>query len=104
MSKVLDVQQMGISSVVDIPFSAVDGVYIPLEQPIWQFAIRFCLPRLGTLAIMGTIDVDAIIGTPLVLSEKRIRTIQERADAFYCRISYTNNNSMNLIAYLPVLR
>lgn len=66
---------------VGIAFSATDPVLIPLEQPIWQFTIRFRLPTLSTLATMGTIDVDANTRTVPPLSKIRIREIQRRANA-----------------------
>jgi hypothetical protein len=66
---------------VGISFGAVAGVFVPLEQPIWQFAIEFHLPRLGPLGVMGTIDVNADTGEPLPLSHLEIEKIQDRADA-----------------------
>ena len=65
---------------VGIAFSASDGIFIPLEQPIWQFAIRFRLPRLGLLGIMGTIDVDARTREVSPLSDLQIQQIQRRAN------------------------
>jgi len=66
---------------VGIAFSATEPVFVPLEQPVWQFTIRFRLPRLGTLAMMGTIDVAAETRKVCVLSKKRIQEIQKRANA-----------------------
>jgi len=70
-----------LSREVGIPFGAVAGVFVPLEPPIWQFAIEFHLPRLGQLGVMGTIDVNAETGEPLPLSRPDIEKIQDRADA-----------------------
>lgn len=61
--------------------SATDGVLIPLERPIWQFAIRFGLPRLGELGILSTLDVDAQTGEPIPLTPKQIKRMRARADA-----------------------
>jgi hypothetical protein len=61
--------------------SASDGVLIPLERPIWQFAIRFGMPRLGELGILGTLDVDAQTGEPMPLTSKQIKQMRARADA-----------------------
>jgi hypothetical protein len=69
-----------LSGMVGIPFGAVMGVYIPIGAPIWQFAIEFHLPRLGRLAIMGTIDVDAQTGEPIPLTSTEIQKIQDRAN------------------------
>lgn len=66
---------------VGIAFSTTEPVFVPLEQPVWQFTIRFRLPRLGTLAMMGTIDVEAETRKVCVLSKKRIQEIQKRANA-----------------------
>lgn len=69
-----------LSRVVGISFGAVTGVFIPMTEPIWQFAIEFRLPRLGRLGIMGTIDVDAQTGDPLSLTATEIQKIQDRAN------------------------
>jgi len=61
--------------------TATDGVLIPLGRPIWQFAIRFGLPRLGELGILGTLDVDAQTGEPIPLTHKQIKRMRARADA-----------------------
>jgi hypothetical protein len=61
--------------------SASDGVLIPLERPVWQFAIRFGMPRLGELGILGTLDVDAQTGEPMALTNKQIKQMRARADA-----------------------
>jgi|688.fasta_scaffold372735_2 hypothetical protein len=69
-----------LSRVIGIPFGAVTGTFIPMADPIWQFAIEFRLPRLGKLAIIGTIDVDAQTGEPLSLPLIEIQKIQDRAN------------------------
>lgn len=61
--------------------SASDGVFIPLVRPVWQFAIRFGLPRFGELGILGTLDVDAQTGEPVPLASEQIETMRARADA-----------------------
>jgi hypothetical protein len=70
-----------LSMDVSLFCSASDGVLIPLERPIWQFAIRFGLPRLGELGILGTLDVDAQTGEPIALTSKQIKQMRVRADA-----------------------
>lgn len=70
-----------LSREVGIPFGAIDGIFIPMKRPIWQFAIEFHLPRYGRLGIMGTIDVDAETGQPVPLIPKEILKIQDRSDA-----------------------
>jgi hypothetical protein len=66
---------------VSLFYSATNGVYIPLERPIWQFAIQVRLPRLGVLGILGTLDVDARTGDVIPLNYRQIKKIRERADA-----------------------
>ncbi len=61
--------------------SASDGVFIPLAHPIWQFAIRFGLPRFGELGILGTLDMDAQTGEPIPLTTEQIERMRARADA-----------------------
>jgi hypothetical protein len=61
--------------------NATDGVLIPLDRPLWQFALRFGLPRLGELGILGTLDVDARTGEPLPLTRYQINRMRARANA-----------------------
>jgi hypothetical protein len=61
--------------------SASDGVLIPLVRPVWQFAIRFGMPRFGELGLLGTLDVDAQTGEPIPLTNKQIKQMRARADA-----------------------
>jgi hypothetical protein len=70
-----------LSMDVSLFCSASDGVLIPMARPIWQFAIRFRLPRMGELGILGTLDVDAQTGEPIVLTSKQIKHMRARADA-----------------------
>lgn len=61
--------------------NATNGVLIPLRRPIWQFAIRFGLPRLGELGILGTLDVEAQTGKPIPLTHNQIKRMRACADA-----------------------
>lgn len=70
-----------LSKEISLFCSATDGVFIPLTCPIWQFAIRFGLPRLGELGILGTLDVDARTGEPIPLITEQIERMRVRADA-----------------------
>jgi hypothetical protein len=70
-----------LSREVSLFYSATDGIFVPLTQPIWQFSIEVRLPRLGVLGIMGAIDVDAQTGEVIPLTTKQIKRIRERADA-----------------------
>lgn len=38
---------------------ATDGVFVPLQCPIWQFLIEVRLPKSGVIGVFGMIDVDA---------------------------------------------
>jgi len=70
-----------LSMDVSLFCSASDGVFIPLAHPIWQFAIRFGLPRFGELGILGTLDLDAQTGEPIPLTSEQIERMRARADA-----------------------
>jgi hypothetical protein len=70
-----------LSREVSLFCGATDGVLIPLTRPIWQFAIRFGLPRLGELGLLGTIDVDAHSGEVIPLTNQQIKRMRARADA-----------------------
>jgi hypothetical protein len=66
---------------VSLFYSATEGTFVPLARPLWQFLIRVRLPRLGTLGLLGTLDVDAQTGEVIPLTNKQIKRIRERADA-----------------------
>ncbi len=70
-----------LSREVSLFCGATDGLLIPLEQAIWQFAIRFKLPQHGELGILGTIDVDARSGEVIPLSPQQIEQMKVRANA-----------------------
>jgi hypothetical protein len=62
-------------------FSATDALFVPLENPLWQFSIRFRLPQVGEIKPLGVIDVDAQNGVVRPLSRQQLHTIQERVHA-----------------------
>lgn len=70
-----------LSMEVSLFYSAVEGIFVPLARPIWQFLIEVQLPRLGILGRLGTLDVDAQTGDVIPLTHKQIQQIRERADA-----------------------
>jgi hypothetical protein len=70
-----------LGSEVSLFYSATEGAFVPLTRPLWQFLIQVRLPRLGTLGILGTLDVDAQTGEVIPLTQKQIKRIRERADA-----------------------
>lgn len=70
-----------LSREVSLFCGATDDVLIPLDPAIWQFAIRFKLPRYGELRILGTIDVDARSGQVFPLSSQQIEQMKARANA-----------------------
>ncbi len=59
-------------------FSATEGLFIPLEHPLWQFSVRFRLARVGELKPLGVIDVDAQNGQVKPFSRQQQHRIQER--------------------------
>lgn len=60
---------------------ATDGVFIPLEEPIWQFLIEVRLPKSGVVGIFGMLDVDAKTGEVIPLLHEQIQKIWSRASA-----------------------
>jgi hypothetical protein len=78
-----------LSMEVGLACEATEGVLIPLARPIWQFAIRFGLPRLGELGILGTLDVDAQTGAVIPLTPKQIKRMRVRADALVEKLEGT---------------
>lgn len=60
---------------------AVDGVFVPLEGPIWQFLIEVRLPKSGVIGVFGMIDVDAQTGEVIPLLPEQIQRIWSRASA-----------------------
>lgn len=70
-----------LSDNLTLHFSATDGIFVPLERPLWQFAIRFRLPRLDAVKPLGLIDVDARTGEVIPLTNQQLQTIQERVHA-----------------------
>ncbi|MEZ4727564.1 MAG: hypothetical protein R3E79_10570 [Caldilineaceae bacterium] len=70
-----------LSREVSLFCSATEGVFIPLARPIWQFAIRFGLPKRGELGILGTVDIDARTGEVIPLTNQQIKRMRVRANA-----------------------
>lgn len=62
-------------------YSAIDGQLVAQDQPVWQFAIRFRLPRRGAVGTVGTLSVDARTGDPLPLTPRQLKQMQGRAHA-----------------------
>lgn len=61
-------------------FGASGGLLIPLDPPVWQFAIYFSLHELH-LEPLGVIDVDAQTGAVKPLSHDHLQTLRERVRA-----------------------
>jgi hypothetical protein len=65
---------------LSLHYSATEGAFVPLGRPVWQFAIRFRLPRLN-VGVMGTVDVDAQTGKPIPLTTEQLEHIRDRTHA-----------------------
>lgn len=70
-----------LSEKVGFFFTPVDGIFIPLDGPVWQFSLQFRLPHSGNLGVLDTIDVDAQTGKVIPLPPQQITEIQRRANA-----------------------
>ena len=75
--------EVAMSMLAHNPRLVVDG------QPLWRFDIDLCLPGLGYIATLGSIDVDAMIGAVVPLTANQLTSLQERADALAARLSPT---------------
>jgi hypothetical protein len=62
-------------------YSAMDGHLTAQGQPLWQFTIRFRLPRRGAAGVVGELSVDARTGDPLPLTSGQLKKMQGRAHA-----------------------
>jgi hypothetical protein len=65
---------------LSLHYSAINGLFVPLCPPVWQFTIQFRLPRLGSF-ILGTLDVNAQTGEPIALPTDQLERIVERTNA-----------------------
>lgn len=65
-----------ISDRIGLKVSAEGGLFIPLEAPIWRFAI--CYHALGPLAVL---DVNAKTGEVAPLTDEQLQAIQENVCA-----------------------
>ena len=54
--------EVAMSMLAHKPRLVVDG------QPLWRFDIDLCLPELGYIATLGSIDVDAMTGAVVPLT------------------------------------
>jgi hypothetical protein len=66
---------------LSLHYSASEGAFVPLDRPVWRFAIRFRLPRLSSPSSMGTLDVDAQTGEPITLTPDQLQPIRDRTHA-----------------------
>jgi len=66
---------------LSLHYSATEGALVPLNRPVWRFAIRFRLPRLSSPEILGALDVDAQTGEPIPLTTHQLHHIQYRTHA-----------------------
>ncbi|MCB0064269.1 MAG: hypothetical protein KDE19_19230 [Caldilineaceae bacterium] len=66
---------------VGLLFAAIDPVFVPIDDPVWQLSIMFRLPARGDLGVLGTVDVDAKTGAVCPLNPQQIQQIQRRANA-----------------------
>ena len=70
-----------LSDTVGFFLTPIDGTFVPVDTPVWQFPIQLRLPQSGDLGVLGAIDVDATTGEVVPLTAKQITEIQRRANA-----------------------
>lgn len=61
-------------------YSAQGGLWIPLDPPVWQFAIAFSLQGIQ-LEPLGVIDVNAQTGIVIPLNDDQLNNLRERVRA-----------------------
>jgi hypothetical protein len=66
---------------LSLQYSATQGTFVPGARPLWQFVIRFRLPRLNRAESLGTLDVDAQTGEPIPLTAAQRQHLQDRTHA-----------------------
>ncbi|MFN8486510.1 MAG: hypothetical protein U0350_02895 [Caldilineaceae bacterium] len=59
-------------------FNAIDPVFVPGDPPRWQVTIVFKMIDIGPITL-GTLDVNAQTGEPIMLTVEQIQKIKERA-------------------------
>lgn len=62
-------------------YSATGGMLVPLRRTVWQFSIRFHMPRIGELMPLGLIDVDTQCGEVIPLRNPQLQQLRQRVDA-----------------------
>lgn len=72
---------------VSMTLHAVEPALLLGEQPLWRLALEMRLRKLGAVARLGVIDVDATTGDVIPLSEQQIRKIQDRANDIIARLT-----------------
>jgi hypothetical protein len=65
-----------ISDRIGLKVGAEGGLFIPLEPPVWRFAV--CYHALGPLAVL---DVNALTGQVEPLTDEQLQAIQENVCA-----------------------
>lgn len=64
-----------ISNLIDLKVGVRDGVFLPLDKPVWRFAIDFSLAD-KHLDPLGVIDVDAQTGQVIPLTDEQLQSIR----------------------------
>jgi hypothetical protein len=72
---------------VSMTLHAVEPVLLLGEQPLWRLALEMRLRKLGPVARLGVIDVDAMTGDVIPLSAQQIRQLQDRANDIIARLT-----------------
>jgi hypothetical protein len=74
-------------TLVSMMLHATDPMLILGERPIWRLSMEMRLHKLGPVATLGTIEVDATTGTVFSFTAEQIRAIQDRANAIVTRLT-----------------
>lgn len=72
---------------VSMTLHAIEPVLLLGEQPIWRLSLEMRLRRLGPVARLGVVDVNATTGDIIPLSEQQIRKIQDCANDIITRLA-----------------
>lgn len=72
---------------VSMMLRAINPILILRERPVWRLTMEMRLLKLGPVATLGTVDVDACTCEVIPLSSKKIREIQDRANDIITRLT-----------------
>ena len=66
---------------VSTGYRGIEPELVQLDPPVWQLVIQYKVPTLPSIRV-GFLDVNAVTGEALPLTNDQIEKIRERARAF----------------------